>query len=139
MCKAPYQICVDSFLSTEKTILNIRVSCIVVRNRVFMSCIFWVCGARFQSRSLYRYKIQLPLFQRTVPQNNYVYQAKGLTREQIKLMKTTRRTMKNRGYAASCRVKRETQITELKVKKKKFPCLQNLSSPRFNILVAYLD
>ena len=36
--------------------------------------------------------------------------------------------MKNRGYAASCRVKRETQITELKVKKTKFfyP-LQNLS------------
>ena len=48
---------------------------------------------------------------KTVP----LFQVKGLPRDTIKQVKHLRRTMKNRGYAASCRVKRETEISVLKV------------------------
>lgn len=128
MCKAPYQICVDSFLSTEplcslsdlkKLFSTLGLVVQLCETGCLCLAFFGSVEHGFSQGLCTDIKFSY-LFFSEPSLRIYVYQAKGLTREQIKLMKTTRRTMKNRGYAASCRVKRETQITELKVKKKNF-------------------
>lgn len=48
---------------------------------------------------------------------NRQLKSRGLTRSEIVCMKQRRRTLKNRGYAASCRVKRTDEKDKLESRK----------------------
>ena len=52
----------------------------------------------------------------------------GLSREDCKKLKAKRRTLKNRGYAASCRYKRDEQEGDLQDTKNKLKVGRSLSS-----------
>ena len=47
---------------------------------------------------------------------NRILKTKGLSREEVANIKQRRRTLKNRGYAATVRVKREETKGELEIK-----------------------
>ena len=51
----------------------------------------------------------------------------GLSREDCKKLKAKRRTLKNRGYAASCRYKRDEQEGDLQDTKNKLKVGRSLS------------
>merc|ERR1712038_2175041 len=58
----------------------------------------------------------------------------GLNRDEIVQMKQRRRTLKNRGYAASCRIKRLEQKDELECEKgKEFEDLDKLQDDNINL------
>ena len=46
---------------------------------------------------------------------NKLIKKRGITKERAKQIKQERRTLKNRGYAANCRVKREKEEKNLEV------------------------
>ena len=61
---------------------------------------------------------------------NRILKTKGLSREEVANIKQRRRTLKNRGYAATVRVKREETKGELEIKlnnvdneEKKYRCV----------------
>ena len=65
---------------------------------------------------------------------NRILKTKGLSREEVANIKQRRRTLKNRGYAATVRVKREETKGELEIKlnnvdneEKKYRCVAQCS------------
>ena len=58
----------------------------------------------------------------------------GLSREDCKKLKAKRRTLKNRGYAASCRYKRDEQEGDLQDTKNKLKVGVSLSASKLSHL-----